>query len=75
MAPKDDLSSKGDFKDQQFAETEVADKVLEQCKLLYTNGVASRESHGGGVESCGLLPTVSGFGEGSLCQGGESSTP
>lgn len=24
---------KGDFKDKQFAETEVADKVVEQCKL------------------------------------------
>ena len=23
---------KGDFKDKQFAETEIADKVLEQCK-------------------------------------------
>ena len=24
---------KGDFKDKQFAETEVADKVVEQCEL------------------------------------------
>jgi hypothetical protein len=23
---------KGDFKDKQFAETEVADKVVEQCE-------------------------------------------
>ena len=23
---------KGDFKDKQFAETEIADRVLEQCK-------------------------------------------
>jgi hypothetical protein len=26
---------KGDFKDKQFAETEVADKVVEQCKLAF----------------------------------------
>jgi hypothetical protein len=27
-----ETSDKGDFKDKQFAETEVADKVVEQCK-------------------------------------------
>lgn len=40
MAPKDDLSTKGDFKDQQFAETEVADKVIEQCECCHTQDVA-----------------------------------
>ena len=27
------VDSKGDFKDQQFAENEVADKVVEQCEF------------------------------------------
>jgi hypothetical protein len=27
------MTDKGDFKDKQFAETEVADKVVEQCEL------------------------------------------
>ena len=33
MAPLTDADSgtKGDFKNQQFAEKEVADKVVEQC--------------------------------------------
>jgi len=26
--------NKGDFKDQQFQQNEVADKVVEQCKLI-----------------------------------------
>lgn len=33
MAPLD-TENKGDFKDQQFAENEVADKVVEQCEFL-----------------------------------------
>ena len=33
MAVKTD-GDKGDFKDKQFAETEVADKVVEQCKSV-----------------------------------------
>lgn len=32
MAPLD-TENKGDFKDQQFAENEVADKVVEQCEF------------------------------------------
>jgi len=28
-------TDKGDFKDKQFAETEVADKVVEQCKFSW----------------------------------------
>jgi len=30
-------TAKGDFKDKQFAETEVADKVVEQCRFLCMN--------------------------------------
>ena len=30
-----DAATKGDFKDKQFAETEVADKVVEQCEFLF----------------------------------------
>ncbi len=34
MAPLSaEVDCKGDFKDQQFAENEVADKVVEQCKF------------------------------------------
>ena len=35
MAPlsSTDSDNKGDFKDQQFAESEVADKVVEQCEF------------------------------------------
>ena len=33
MAPNSD--DKGDFKDKQFAEGEVADKVVEQCKWYW----------------------------------------
>ena len=33
MAPLSDTENKGDFKDQQFAENEVADKVVEQCEF------------------------------------------
>jgi hypothetical protein len=32
MAPLINDETKGDFKDKQFAEHEVADKVVEQCK-------------------------------------------
>jgi hypothetical protein len=32
MAPLTEEENKGDFKDQQFGETEVADKVVEQCE-------------------------------------------
>lgn len=43
MAPNGD-ASRGDFKDRQFAETEVGDKVVEQCELsndlLTASGVA-----------------------------------
>jgi hypothetical protein len=35
MAPNSD-ASKGDFKDTQFDETEVARKVVEQCELEST---------------------------------------
>lgn len=31
MAPRDENEKVGDFKDKQFAENEVADKVVEQC--------------------------------------------
>ena len=31
MSPLND-ADKGDFKDKQFAENEVADKVVEQCE-------------------------------------------
>jgi hypothetical protein len=32
MAPLSE-ADKGDFKDKQFAENEIADKVVEQCEL------------------------------------------
>ena len=28
------IDNKGDFKDQQFAQAEVADKVVEQCEFM-----------------------------------------
>ena len=31
----DSTANKGDFKDKQFAETEVADKVVEQCEFFF----------------------------------------
>jgi len=37
MAPltnENENESKGDFKDQQFGQKEVADKVVEQCKFI-----------------------------------------
>jgi hypothetical protein len=32
MAPLTEEENTGDFKDQQFGEKEVADKVVEQCE-------------------------------------------
>ena len=32
MAPPTEEEKTGDFKDQQFGEKEVADKVVEQCE-------------------------------------------
>ena len=36
--------TKGDFKDKQFAETEVADKVVEQCELSVTRNMEWKRS-------------------------------
>ena len=46
MAPNSE-ATKGDFKDKQFAETEVADKVVEQCEFeVVDDSLVKREWNG-----------------------------